>query len=267
LPPYALPAAVGLVALAITVWVFLPVLRGPEAARRDIGSHRLEFGAVIAVLLLNGLFTLPLASLLRDNPLSLETFALAALSTQVPVLLVVYVRLILPRAVTWQELGLRPMPVGRIVRVGLATGLLGLLLTILVSVALMQFGLRANQFEQFAFVRDSGPLGLVVVLFLGAVSAPFTEELFFRGFLFGLYRRRQPTWLAYVVSGVLFAAAHVMPTRMDLSQMAALAIGIFILGTILAWTYQRTGSLFPGMLAHAVNNATALLARYSVQPR
>jgi membrane protease YdiL (CAAX protease family) len=28
--------------------------------------------------------------------------------------------------------------------------------------------------------------------------------------------------------------------------------------------YQRTGSLFPGMLAHAVNNATGLILFYAV---
>jgi membrane protease YdiL (CAAX protease family) len=266
-PQYALLAAVGLLGLAITAWVFAPALRGPEAARRDLGSHRLTFGSVVAVLLLNTLLTLPLANLLRDNPLSLETFALAALSTQIPILVVVYARLIWPRAVTWQELGLRPIAIDRALRVGLATGLLGLLLTILLSAVMAQFGLLSNQFEQFGFVRGAGPIGLAVVLFFAAVSAPFTEELFFRGVLFGLYRRRQPTWLAYLVSGVLFAAAHVMPTRMSPSQMAALGIGIFALGTLLAWTYQRTGSLYPGMLAHAVNNATGLILLYSVEPR
>ena len=31
--------------LGITVWVFLPAFRGPEAARRDLGTHRLAIGA------------------------------------------------------------------------------------------------------------------------------------------------------------------------------------------------------------------------------
>jgi membrane protease YdiL (CAAX protease family) len=264
---YALIAALVVLAAAITIWVFVPAMRGPEAARRDIGTHRLAFGAIVAMLTLNGLLTLPIASLIRDGGLTITTFALAALSTQVPMLLVIYLRLILPRAVTWRELGLRPLPIERIVRVGLATGVGGLVLTITVSMLLSQVGLRPNQFEQFEFVRTADAIGLAVVLVLAAVTGPFTEELFFRGFLFGLYRRRQPLWLAYIVAGLLFAGAHVMPNRMNPAQMAGLATGIFVLGTLLAWTYQRTGSLYPGMLAHAVNNATGLLALYAVQSR
>jgi uncharacterized protein len=259
-------AAFAIVGLAITVWVFAPALKGPEAARRDIGTHRLAFGAVVTILTLNGLLTFPLANIVRDEPLSLSTFAWAAIATQIPMLLFIYLRLILPRVVTWQELGLCALPLDRVLRVGLTMGLVGLLLTVFVELLLSQIGLRPNQFEQFDFVRSAGTAGFVLVLILAAIVAPLVEELFFRGFLFGLYRRRQPLWLAYGASGALFAAAHVMPTRMNTAQMAGLAIGILILGTLLAWTYQRTGSLLPSIVAHALNNATGLVLLYSVTP-
>jgi membrane protease YdiL (CAAX protease family) len=110
-------------------------------------------------------------------------------------------------------------------------------------------------------------LGVVVLGLALVVLAPITEELFFRGFLFGLYRRRQPLWVAYVVSGLLFTVLHLEPTRMNVQQMAGLAVGIFLLSTILAWLYQHTGSLYPGMLAHAVNNATGLILFYAVGVR
>ena len=93
------------------------------------------------------------------------------------------------------------------------------------------------------------------------------EELFFRGMLFGLYRRRQPLWVAYVVSGLLFASLHLVPMLMNPSQMAGLGIGIFVLGTLLAWVYQRTGSLYPSIVAHAVNNATGLVLLYTLDIR
>jgi len=32
---------------------------------------------------------------------------------------------------------------------------------------------------------------------------------------------------------------------------------------MLAWLYQHTGSLYPGMVAHAVNNATGLILFYA----
>ncbi|HYW86704.1 MAG TPA: type II CAAX endopeptidase family protein [Chloroflexota bacterium] len=267
-PRFALVGALLFVGLAISAWVFAPALRGPEAARRDVGTYRLSLGLVVALLALNFVLTLPLATAVgEDQPLSIATFAWAALATQIPILLVVYARLVRPRAVTWRELGLRPLPLQRILSVGVTVGLLGLMLTVTVELLLSQIGLRPNQFEQFEFVRGSGTLGLAVVLLLGSVSAPIAEELFFRGVLFGLLKRRQPLVLAYLVSGGLFAAAHLVPARMTPAQMAGLAIGIFVLGTLLAWTYERTGSLYPGMLAHALNNATGLILLYAVQAR
>jgi uncharacterized protein len=267
-PRFALVGALLLLGLAISVWVFAPVLRGPEAARRDVGTYRLSFGLVVAVLALNFVLTLPLSALVGDDqPFSIATFAWAALATQIPILLVVCARLVWPRAATWRELGLQALPLQRIISVGVTVGLLGLMLTVTVELLLSQIGLRPNQFEQFDFVRGSGTLGLAVVLFLGSVSAPIAEELFFRGVLFGLLKRRQPLVLAYLVSGGLFAAAHLVPARMTPGQMAGLAIGIFVLGTLLAWTYERTGSLYPGMLAHALNNATGLILLYGAQAR
>jgi membrane protease YdiL (CAAX protease family) len=54
---------------------------------------------------------------------------------------------------------------------------------------------------------------------------------------------------------------------MSVSQMAGLSVGIFLLALLLAWLYERTGSLYPGMLAHAVNNATGLILFYAVGVR
>jgi membrane protease YdiL (CAAX protease family) len=264
---YALVAGLVLVGVAIIIWTFRPALRGPEAAQQDVGTHRLVLGCCVAVLLLSTLLTIPLTRELRSAPFTLANFVPAALATQIPILVVLYARLIWPRAVTWQDLGLRPMPVARVARVGLATGLLAVLCNVVVGLTLTQLGLRPNQSEQFEFVRGAGSTGLLIVLALACGSAPFVEELFFRGFVFGLYRRRQPLWVAYTVSGAIFAAAHVMPTRMNPQQGVGLAIGIFALGTILAWTYQRTGSLWPGMVAHAFNNATGILALYAVTAR
>ncbi len=260
----ALVGALLLVGFAVAGWVFAPALRGADAARRDLGTHRLALAALVVVFLANGLLTLPLAPFLRAaGALTTSTFVIAALATQVPMLLVIYFRLIAPRAVTWRELGLRPLPLDRVFVVGVLTGLGGLALTILVDSALSQVGLRQNQLEQYRFIRGSGLGGFLVVLAMGAIGAPCVEELFFRGFLFGLYRRRQPLWVAYLAAGLVFAVLHLDPTSMDATQMAGLAVGIFTLGTLLAWTYQRTGSLFPGMVAHAVNNAVGLIAFYA----
>jgi membrane protease YdiL (CAAX protease family) len=261
-----LAALVVILGLAVTVWVFAPAFQGREAAARYIGSHRLEIGAWLSVIVLNGLITVPLtvSGILKiDQGLTLGTFVIAALSTDLPMLIFVYVRLIWPGVLTWTDLGLKPLPLEYTLRMGVAAGLGGLVIIDVVGTLLSQVGLRPNQLEEFEFVLSEGPVAFVVLLIAAAVVAPFFEELFFRGFLFGVYRRRQPLWLAYLVSSVLFTILHLEPNRMNLSQMAGLSVGIFMLAMLLAWLYQHTGSLYPGMIAHAINNATGLILFYA----
>ena len=239
-------AVLSVLGIGATAWVFWPAFRGPEAARRAIGTHRLAVGALVSVIVLSLAMTAPLAGVLHlEEGLSSGKFVVAALLTQIPMLLVVYLRLVLPGAVTWGELGLRPVPLGYWLRMGVSAGVIGLVAIDVVGLLLSQVGLQPNQIEQFAFVRTEGPLQFGLLLISAGVVAPFVEELFFRGFLFGLYRRRQPLWVAYGVSSLLFTLLHNDPTHMTVPQMAGLSVGIFMLAIMLTWLYQRTGSLYP----------------------
>ncbi|GAC1324365.1 MAG: CPBP family intramembrane metalloprotease [Chloroflexota bacterium] len=261
----ALASFASVLGIAITLWVYVPAFRGPIAARRALGTHRLALGSIVSVLVLNFAISLPFAPLLRlDQGMSSATFVIAALSTQVPMLLFVYVRLIRSGAVTWEELGLRPLPRRTLVTWGLGGGVVGLILLDVVGTLLAQYGLRPNQLEQFNFVLTEGPLAFLLLLVSAGVIAPVIEELFFRGFLFGMYRRRQNAFVAYTVSSVLFTVLHLEPGRMTLAQMAGLAVGILMLALILSFLFDRTESLYPSMLAHGLNNATGLLLFYTV---
>ena len=82
-----------------------------------------------------------------------------------------------------------------------------------------------------------------------AVVTPVVEEVFFRGFVFAGLVPRLGVGRAAVVSAVVFSAFHL--------ELAVL-IPIFVTGLLLAWLYQRTGSLWPGVLAHAGQNTLAL---------
>ena len=258
-------AVVGVLGIGATAWVFWPAFRGPEVARQAVGTHRLAIGGLLSFIVLNLSMGVPINQffLHLEQGLSSVKFVVAALLTQIPMFLVVYLRLVLPGAVTWAELGLRPVPLGYLLRMGVGGGAVGLVAIDIVGILLSQVGLQPNQLEQFAFVRSEGRLEFGLLLISAAVLAPFVEELFFRGFLFGLYRRRQPVWVAYVVSSLLFTLLHNDPTHMTVPQMAGLSVGICMLALMLTWLYQRTGSLYPGMLAHGLNNATGLILVYA----
>jgi membrane protease YdiL (CAAX protease family) len=83
------------------------------------------------------------------------------------------------------------------------------------------------------------------------VFAPIFEELAFRGLLFAMLRRRFEFLPAALLSTTLFALAH------GYSLIGFLSV--FWSGFLWAWIYERTGSLIPGMVAHATNNLLVCL--------
>ena len=88
----------------------------------------------------------------------------------------------------------------------------------------------------------------LVSLFEYVVLAPVVEEFTFRGLLFATLRRRVGLWPAALISSTIFAAAHGYGIVGFLSVLWS--------GVLWAWAYEKSGSLLPGILAHALNNLT-----------
>ncbi len=80
--------------------------------------------------------------------------------------------------------------------------------------------------------------------------APLFEELIFRGILYTTLRTKFSFLLSMVASGLIFALAH------GYGLIAFLTV--FWSGLLWAWAYERTGSVIPGMVAHAVNNGVVV---------
>jgi membrane protease YdiL (CAAX protease family) len=83
------------------------------------------------------------------------------------------------------------------------------------------------------------------------VFAPIFEELAFRGLLFAMLRRRFEFLPAALMSAGLFALAH--------GYSLIGFVSVLWSGFLWAWIYERTGSLIPGMVAHATNNLLVCL--------
>lgn len=98
---------------------------------------------------------------------------------------------------------------------------------------------------------DEGALALAGVLVLVAVVVPVGEELFFRGFVFGVLRERTGLWLAALVSGLLFGGAHALGSPVEF------LVPLAFLGVAFCLLYAQTGSLLPSIGLHALNNGLA----------
>jgi CAAX protease family protein len=101
---------------------------------------------------------------------------------------------------------------------------------------------------------------LVAASVFVCVIAPIAEEFFFRGFIFGVLRRWRivvagrniGTWVAAVITGILFGLAHTG------SASGQYLIPLGFLGFVLCLVRWRTGSLYPCMALHSINNSLAL---------
>ena len=84
---------------------------------------------------------------------------------------------------------------------------------------------------------------------------PVAEETFFRGFVFAGLRSRYDWRVAAAISAALFAAAHLQLTFF---------IPAFALGFLFAYLYQRSNSIWPGLIFHMLLNGIALTIAYSL---
>jgi hypothetical protein len=114
-------------------------------------------------------------------------------------------------------------------------------------------GLPAHWTEWFDEDLAWGSAAVVAASLLGTiVSAPLLEEIVFRGLLYGTLRRRLGWPAAALLSAGIFAAAH--------GYGAAGFGSVFASGIMWAVAYEKTGSLLPGIAAHAANNVSAACA-------
>jgi membrane protease YdiL (CAAX protease family) len=141
----------------------------------------------------------------------------------------------------------RPALLLACVPLGLGLGILGDELDRMVQsfVPMPESILRAlKEFMTFHGAADAAA-GILMVVMLAAVL----EEMLFRGFLQTSLERSGPPAKAVVVTAAVFALLHFNPWW---------TIQIFALGAALGVLALRSGSIWPGVVIHAVNNAVSM---------
>jgi len=156
------------------------------------------------------------------------------------------------RRISWRHLGFGGFPL-RMLASGFGLLILSYLIIIPHNYLLDHLGL-GTQGDQIldVFNELQSPIWFILV---GAVVAPFVEEIFFRGFLFQGFRQEYGWVNAVLLSSLIFAAAHLDPLSF---------IPTFVLGCVLAYVYHRSNSLWPGILFHTLVNSFGLLTVYLI---
>jgi len=110
----------------------------------------------------------------------------------------------------------------------------------------------------FSRSLDAGVIAAVAIVLIVVIGAPFFEELYFRGLVQSVMTRRWNARAAIFAQAGCFALVHYQ-LGMTWAQVAVTFATIAATGLALGalrWRYQR---LDPGMVAHAIFNAQAVL--------
>jgi membrane protease YdiL (CAAX protease family) len=92
---------------------------------------------------------------------------------------------------------------------------------------------------------------LMAVISYGLV--PVLEEAFYRGVLQGRLQQSLPPAPSILLSSTVFALGHAQYRDLSLFNAATL-LTVFVAALVLGWLFWRTGSLYPGIVSHAILN-------------
>jgi membrane protease YdiL (CAAX protease family) len=103
-------------------------------------------------------------------------------------------------------------------------------------------------------------MGLIVQSAIGLVTINLWEEIAWMGFVQARLQARRGIWVGVILTAALFTLQHV-PLFVDNGPAVFIILPIFFLVAIpfralIAWMYNRTGSLFLVGLLHAVSDGT-----------
>jgi len=127
-------------------------------------------------------------------------------------------------------------------------GLGSLLILIFYDLGIGNFGFEPQQPVLEVFGKN--PFGIIIASFIALIIAPFTEEIFFRGFMLQTISKNiSPTW-GVILTTMIFAAVHfefqsIMP--------------LLILSLVLNILFIKTKSLWTGIVFHVMNNTIAFI--------
>ncbi|MCL6590258.1 MAG: CPBP family intramembrane metalloprotease [Firmicutes bacterium] len=98
--------------------------------------------------------------------------------------------------------------------------------------------------------------------FQALIMAAFIEELFYRAFLYGVLRKIVSVPMAQVISGLTFSLSHLVLVHQffdtyTIRPVLSLA-ALFLLGVFYAQVYERTKSIWPSIIYHAIMNGFIL---------
>jgi len=128
----------------------------------------------------------------------------------------------------------------------------GIISTVLTQLASRYPGFDINQAQELG-LNTAGLESVVPAFIMLVIITPLFEEFLFRGVLFHGLRKRLPLLVSAFITSIVFAAAH---------GQANVALDTFALSMFLCLLVERTRSIWPSVVLHAVKNFLAFGALF-----
>ena len=150
---------------------------------------------------------------------------------------------------TREELGMTRWPEWLDLLLAPAGFFVYILLSALLTFIAMQLPFfDADQVQETGFSQISQQYEFVLAFIMLVIIAPVAEEILFRGYLLGKLRQHVATWLAILVTSILFAVVH---------GAWNVGVDVFALSIILCLLRIISKSLWPSILLHMLKNGVA----------
>lgn len=172
------------------------------------------------------------------------------------VLLVLVFTLVLNRA-RLKDLGVRNVGWKYYIQYGILGGFILMMLIVGLGLImnLIHPDVKPQLFEEM--LRSAGNWrSFITLLIIGSVLAPLSEELYYRGMIYPVFKSHLGSFWGAILAGVLFGAVH-----WDLWRAIPLAAG----GIVLCYIYEKSGSILASALAHGIwNGIMAFFVYFSI---
>jgi membrane protease YdiL (CAAX protease family) len=161
----------------------------------------------------------------------------------------------------WADIGLgRPPQLRDLLRGLKIYGIYFIIFIIVYELEQLSGLINTEQAQQLGFENSHGPQLIFVFLSL-VILPPIAEEIIFRGYIFLGFRKHIRFITSVIITSLVFSVAHLEFGSGNPLNWAA-AIDTFTLSCILAYSVERSRSLWPAMIAHGLKNFVAFTALY-----
>lgn len=168
----------------------------------------------------------------------------------------------------WRRIGLAEIGLGRSPRFKDIGWAVVSFIAYFIIVAVVMFiigeyvtGINLEQKQELGFDSVQGFLSLLLVFVSLVVLPPIVEEIMIRGFLYSGLRRKLGRIASAITASSIFGIAHLQLGE-GAPPLYVAAIDTFVLSLVLIALREKTGSLWSGMLVHALKNGLAFTALF-----